>query len=164
MNILLVGYGKMGKAIEPIAVGRGHRISGKIDLQNGEGFKDTTKADVAIEFTQPESAVDNIKRCLDLHIPVVVGTTGWYERYDEVAEYCKKKDGTVFYASNYSMGVNVFFKLNEYLAKLMNNYPEYEVSVDETHHTQKKDSPSGTAITLAKSVLSNLGRKKEWVN
>ncbi|HZX74120.1 MAG TPA: dihydrodipicolinate reductase C-terminal domain-containing protein, partial [Cyclobacteriaceae bacterium] len=84
--------------------------------------------------------------------------------YDEVAEYCKKKDGTVFYASNYSMGVNVFFKLNEYLAKLMNNYPEYEVSVDETHHTQKKDSPSGTAITLAKSLLNNLGRKKEWVN
>src|ERR1700754_4617650 len=130
MNILLVGYGKMGKAIEPIAISHNHQIAGKIDVQSGEGFTSSTSADVAIEFTQPESAVDNIKHCLDLQIPVVVGTTGWYHRFDEVADYCKQKDGTVFYSSNYSMGVNVFFKLNEYLSRLMDRYPEYEVSID----------------------------------
>lgn len=164
MNILLVGYGKMGKAIEPIAISHGHHITGKIDLQTGENFSASTKADVAIEFTQPESAVDNIKRCIDLHIPVVVGTTGWYQRLEEVTDYCKKNNGTVFYASNYSMGVNVFFKLNDYLSKLMDRYPEYEVTIDETHHTQKKDAPSGTAITLAQGLIKNLERKKEWVN
>jgi 4-hydroxy-tetrahydrodipicolinate reductase len=164
MKILLVGYGKMGKAIEAIAVNHGHEIGGKIDIQTGEGFNASIKADVAIEFTQPESAVDNIKHCLDLQIPVVVGTTGWYHRFEEVADYCRKKDGTVFYASNFSMGVNVFFKLNEYLAKLMDRYPDYEVSIDETHHTQKKDAPSGTAITLAESLIKNIERKKRWVN
>lgn len=164
MDILLVGYGKMGKTIEPIATSRGHRIVGKIDVQTGEAFTASTKADVAIEFTQPESAVDNIKQCIDRQIPVVVGTTGWHHRLDEVTEYCQKKNGTVFYSSNYSMGVNLFFKLNEYLAKLMNRYPEYEVSMDETHHTQKKDAPSGTAITLAQSLIKHLDRKKKWIN
>jgi 4-hydroxy-tetrahydrodipicolinate reductase len=162
MKILLVGYGKMGKAIEKVAVERGHTIAGRVDIQTNETI--APGADVAIEFTQPEAAVSNITKCLSLGIPVVSGTTGWLEKLDEVKAACRKHDGAFFYASNYSLGVNIFFKVNEYLAKLMAGQESYDVSVDETHHTQKKDSPSGTAITIADGILKNLPRKKVWVN
>jgi 4-hydroxy-tetrahydrodipicolinate reductase len=162
MKILLVGYGKMGQAIEKIAVERGHAIVGRVDIQTNDTI--TSGADVAIEFTQPGAAVDNITKCLSAGIPVVSGTTGWLAKLDEVKSACRKHDGAFFYASNYSLGVNIFFKVNEYLAKLMAGQENYDVSVDETHHTQKKDSPSGTAITLAEGIIRNLPRKKLWVN
>jgi 4-hydroxy-tetrahydrodipicolinate reductase len=163
MKILLIGYGKMGKTIERIALSRGHEIAGIIDVNdNLTLFKEET--DVAIEFTQPEAAINNLKTCFDKNLPVVCGTTGWRHRQQEVESYCKEKNGTLLWSSNFSLGVNLFFKLNEYLAKLMNRYSQYEVSIDETHHTQKKDAPSGTAITLAEGILKNLDRKKKWVS
>ncbi|MCU0367874.1 MAG: 4-hydroxy-tetrahydrodipicolinate reductase [Cyclobacteriaceae bacterium] len=163
MKILLIGYGKMGKTIEQIAVKRGHEIVGKIDV--GDSLTQFDKqADVAIEFTQPEAAIQNLKTCFEKNIPVVCGTTGWRQHQVEVESYCKEKNGTLLWSSNFSLGVNLFFKLNEYLAKMMNRYTQYEVSIDETHHTQKKDAPSGTAITLAEGVLANLTRKKKWVS
>jgi 4-hydroxy-tetrahydrodipicolinate reductase len=162
MKILLVGYGKMGKAIERIAVERGHTITGRVDVQTTDVI--AGGADVAIEFTQPGSAVNNITKCLSFGIPVVSGTTGWLANIDEVKSACAKHNGAFFYASNYSLGVNIFFKVNEYLAKLMAGQEAYEVSVDETHHTQKKDAPSGTAITIAEGIIKNSPRKKSWVN
>ncbi|CAN5344767.1 4-hydroxy-tetrahydrodipicolinate reductase [soil metagenome] len=163
MRILLIGYGKMGKTIETIALERNHNIAGKIDPMTGLSFDFKNKADVAIEFSQPESAVANIKLCLDHGIPVISGTTGWLQHKRDVDEYCKAKQGTFFYASNYSLGVNIFFKLNEQLARMMRRHPEYDISIDEIHHTQKKDAPSGTAITLAEGVIGNLDQKKQWV-
>jgi 4-hydroxy-tetrahydrodipicolinate reductase len=161
MKILLIGYGKMGKTIERIAVSRGHEIVGRIDVGDDLSLFDK-EADVAIEFTQPEAAISNLKTCFEKGIPVVCGTTGWRQHQQEVEAYCKQKNGALLWSSNFSLGVNLFFKLNEYLAKLMNRYAQYEVSVDETHHTQKKDAPSGTAITLAEGVIKNLERKKKW--
>lgn len=162
MNILLIGYGKMGKTIEGIALQRGHTISGRIDEPTNQwGLK--AGSDVAIEFTHPDSAVGNLKKCFDAQLPVVCGTTGWLDKRQEVERYCLDQKATFFYASNYSLGVNLFFKLNEYLARLMNAHTNYEVILDETHHTQKKDAPSGTAITLAEGILANLERKTEWV-
>jgi len=161
MKILLIGYGKMGKIIEGIVKNRGHEVAGIIDVN--DRLADFHKpVDVAIEFTQPEAVVSNLKTCIDKGIPVVCGTTGWLMHRTEVENYCLEKKGAFFYASNYSLGVNLFFKLNEFLARLMDRYPQYAVSIDETHHTQKKDAPSGTAITLAEGVISNLNRKKEW--
>ena len=162
MKILLIGYGKMGKAVEKIALSRGHEIVGRADI----GTNDTIKAgaDVAIEFTQPESAVDNIRKCLGAGLPVVVGTTGWLSKLDAVQEMVASQNGTVFYASNFSLGVNIFFKVSEYLARLMNSQTGYEVEIHETHHTAKKDAPSGTAITLADGIIRNLGWKQQWVN
>jgi len=161
MKILLIGYGKMGKTIEAIALNRGHEIAGKIDVDdNLHAYKDPV--DVAIEFTQPQSVVSNLKACIDKGIPVVCGTTGWANQQQEVEHFCKVKNGTLLYSSNFSLGVNIFFKLNEYLARMMDRYPQYEVAIDETHHTQKKDAPSGTAISLAHGVIKNLTRKKEW--
>ncbi len=162
MQILLIGYGKMGKIIEAIAVERNHTIAGKIDPVSGLSFDFQTHVDVAIEFTQPSSAAANIRSCIDRKIPVLSGTTGWAENKKEVDDYCTKNGGTFFYASNYSLGVNIFFRLNEKLARMMGPHPEYNVSIDETHHTQKKDAPSGTAITLADGILKNLERKKRW--
>ncbi|NOT73724.1 MAG: 4-hydroxy-tetrahydrodipicolinate reductase [Cyclobacteriaceae bacterium] len=162
MNILLIGYGKMGKTIEAAALKRNHTIAGKLDPVAGLSFDFTKKPDVAIEFTTPDSAVSNIKLCLDHQVPVVSGTTGWLDRKKDVDDYCKQKNGTFFYASNYSLGVNLFFKLNEQLARMMERQGEYEVSIDEIHHTQKKDAPSGTGITLAEGVIKNLSRKKTW--
>ncbi len=161
MKIVLIGYGKMGKTIERIAQSRGHEIAGRIDVGDDIALFDKT-VDVAIEFTQPEAAVTNLKTCFEKGIPVVCGTTGWLGYKDEIEEHCQAKNGTLLYSSNFSLGVNLFFKLNEYLSKLMNRYDQYEVSIDETHHTQKKDAPSGTAITLAQGVLKNITRKKEW--
>ncbi len=151
----------MGKTIEGIALNRGNEIAGRIDVtDNLQDFNGTV--DVAIEFTQPEAAVKNLKTCFDKGIPVVCGTTGWGNHQAEVEAYCNSKGGTLLYSSNFSLGVNIFFKLNEYLARIMQNYTQYEVSIDETHHTQKKDAPSGTAISLAKGVLKNITRKTEW--
>ncbi len=166
MRIMLIGYGKMGKTIEQIALKRGHTIPVKIDVTNGADLKNITSKDVdaAIEFTQPESAFENIKQCIENGIPVVSGTTGWLDRKPEIEALCKIKGGAFFYASNYSVGVNLFFHFNKYLAKIMNNHPEFEVSTEEIHHTAKKDSPSGTGITLAEGILENIGRKQKWVN
>ncbi|WP_276374745.1 4-hydroxy-tetrahydrodipicolinate reductase [Chryseolinea sp. H1M3-3] len=162
MEIILLGYGKMGKIIERIAVDRGHHIAARIDVDNAAEFA-TAKGDVAIEFSHPDSAFENVKKCIERKLPVVCGTTGWLKRKPEIEALCKKMDGTFFYASNYSLGVNIFFKLNEYVARMMNNFSEYEISLDEIHHAEKKDAPSGTAITLAEGILNNVSRKKKWV-
>ena len=165
MNILLLGYGKMGKAIETIARERGHSIVGKADNElERNTLTFPIRPDVAIEFSMPESAVDNVKFCIDHNIPVVCGTTGWLARKQEVDDYCLKHHATLFYASNFSLGVNIFFKVNEYLARMMSGHSEYKVSVDETHHTQKRDAPSGTAITLAQGIIANLPHLKEWTD
>jgi 4-hydroxy-tetrahydrodipicolinate reductase len=163
MRIALVGYGKMGKAIERIALGRGHEISARVDADPSDIKQlEQGKHDTAIEFSIPEIAASNIKRCIELGIPVLSGTTGWLSQKSIVEDYCQEKGGTFFYASNYSLGVNLFFKLNEYLAQLISRYPEYSVSLEEIHHTQKKDAPSGTAITLAEGILKYSTRKTGW--
>ncbi len=166
MKIALIGYGKMGKAIEEIALQRSHEIVLRIHIDNTEEFtvNNVQQADVAIEFTSPHSAVDNIKKCIDAGVPVVSGSTGWLSRWDEVTGYCKQNNGSLLYASNFSIGVNLFFELNTYLAKLMSKYEEYGVSLEEIHHTEKKDAPSGTAITLAEQVMQFIPGKKSWVN
>lgn len=161
MNILIIGYGKMGKTIERIALDRGHSIAGKIDIDNASDL-DTVEADVAIEFSHPDAAYHNVKRCLERGIPVVCGTTGWLSKKEEIERICKDRDGAFFYASNYSLGVNIFFKVNQFLARIMNDFPEYDVSMNEIHHAEKKDAPSGTAITLAEGIMKNLQRKKSW--
>lgn len=166
MKIALIGYGKMGKAIEEIAIAKGHEIVLRIDMDNQHELtaENLSKADVAIEFTGPHSAVDNLKKLFDAGIPVVSGSTGWLEKWKEVKTYCESKNCGFIYASNYSIGVNLFFELNTYLAKLMSNHIDYEVSMEEIHHTQKKDAPSGTAITLAEQVLQHISSKQQWVN
>lgn len=163
MKIILLGYGKMGRTIEKIAIARGHEISARIDIDN-QNELDEAQGDVVIEFSHPDSAFNNITRCLLRKLPIVSGTTGWLDRRSEVVDLCSQVGGTFFYASNYSLGVNLFFKVNEYLAKIMNGFPEYEITMDEIHHSEKKDAPSGTAITLAEGILKNVGRKKSWVN
>jgi 4-hydroxy-tetrahydrodipicolinate reductase len=170
MNILLLGYGKMGKTIEVIALERGHQIAGRIDRMDGPGVNQadldnlsTDAVDVVIEFSSPESAVENITYCIERGWPVVCGTTGWLSDRDEVEKLCVEKKGAFFYASNYSIGVNLFFRLNKTLAQFMRNYPSYHVSMTEVHHTEKKDAPSGTAITLAEGVLEHLPNKHRWV-
>ena len=152
----------MGKTIEVIALERGHTIIGKVDNQE-ELMQFSAAADAAIEFSQPDAVINNLKYCFEKKIPVVCGTTGWLEQKKEIEALCKQKQSAFFYASNYSLGVNLFFKLNEYLAKLMSSRNGYEVSIDETHHTQKKDAPSGTAITIAEGILKNYPSKKGWV-
>jgi 4-hydroxy-tetrahydrodipicolinate reductase len=165
MHIALIGYGKMGKAIEEIALQRGHQIVLKIDISNAHDLnkENLSKADVAIEFTGPDSAVENIKKCLEAGVPVVSGSTGWLDRWEEVEQYCKEQNGGLLYASNFSIGVNIFFEANRQLARLMSTRNEYNVSIEEIHHTQKKDAPSGTAITLAEGILENLPVKNKWV-
>lgn len=163
MNILLVGYGKMGKTIERVALERGHHIAGRIDVDNLADLR-TAEADVAIEFSHPDAAYENVKKCVERKIPVVCGTTGWLERKREIDALTADLGASFFYASNYSLGVNLFFKLNEQLARMMDRFPAYDVSIDEVHHIQKKDSPSGTAITLAEGVMKHLDRKKSWIN
>lgn len=164
MKILLLGYGKMGKAIEQIAQERGHQVVEKIDVHNEETLRtlDAGRVDVAIEFSQPEAAARNIRHCLKQGIPVISGTTGWLKEKPAIEDYCIEINGTFFYASNFSIGVNIFFKLNEYLAGIMKQYPAYEPSIEEIHHTEKKDAPSGTAITLAEGMLKALKQKFEW--
>jgi 4-hydroxy-tetrahydrodipicolinate reductase len=165
MNLALIGYGKMGKEIERIALSRGHQIKLVIDINNPEDLTlaNLQKCDVAVEFTIPGTAVNNYYKCFEAGIPVVSGTTGWLHRKDEVYEMCKKKDGTFFYGSNFSVGVNLFFELNKKLAELMSGHEEYNVEMTEVHHTQKLDAPSGTAISLAEDIVSKTD-KKGWVN
>lgn len=166
LKIALVGYGKMGKIIEEIAVSRGHAIVLKIDLDNASDLnaENLSKADVAIEFTGPHSAYDNVKKCLAAGIPLVCGSTGWTEKLDEIKKLCEANNRTFLYASNFSVGVNIFFEVNKKLASLMAAHDDYEIQLEEIHHTQKKDAPSGTAITLAEQVLERISRKKGWVN
>jgi 4-hydroxy-tetrahydrodipicolinate reductase len=166
MKIALLGYGKMGKIIEKIATDRKHEIVLKIDQDNQEDLtaENLQMADVAIEFSTPGTVLNNIEHCLNAGVPVVVGTTGWYNSLPQLKEKFERSSSAMMYASNFSVGVNIFFYVNKVLAKMMNNYPYYDVQVEEIHHTQKLDSPSGTAITIAEGIIENLGSKKEWVN
>jgi 4-hydroxy-tetrahydrodipicolinate reductase len=166
MNIALIGYGKMGKAIEEIALQKGHEIVLKIDVENQHDLtiENLQKADVAIEFTGPENALNNINKCIDANIPVVSGSTGWLQHWPEVEKYCREKNGTLLYASNFSIGVNIFFEVNKRLAALISKQPAYDVTIEEIHHTAKKDSPSGTAITLAEQIIKEIPRKSTWIN
>lgn len=162
MKLALIGYGKMGKAIEEIALKRSHQIV----LKAGRNWlpDEIDGCDVAIEFSQPEAAVRNIEICLDKKVPVVIGTTGWYSEYERLAGICRNSGGAMLAASNFSIGVNIFFKLNQYLAGLMNHQPEYEVTLNETHHVHKLDAPSGTAITLANDLVQMIDRKNRWIS
>ena len=166
MNIALIGYGKMGHTIERLAPTHGHRITTTIDVDNREAAfaSDTFRhADVAIEFTGPQTAYDNILRCLRAGLPVVSGSTGWTARMDELKAHCHELGGAFFYASNFSLGMNLFFAINDRLAELMNAYPNYDVSLTETHHIHKLDAPSGTAITLAEDIIRRVDRKTRWI-
>lgn len=166
MNIALIGYGKMGQAIEKIALERGHKVTAIVDEKKGTTTENLNpqKVDVAIEFTQPMSAFDNLHKCITLGIPAISGTTGWLERYQELKDHALAKNGTLLYSSNFSLGVNLFFKINEYVAALMNKYPAYQVAMEEIHHTHKKDAPSGTAITLAEGIIRKHDEYTKWVN
>lgn len=164
MNIALIGYGKMGREIEKIARERGHHIVCTIDVNENDKFNspEFKSADVAIEFTSPESAVTNYRKAFAANIPVVSGTTGWLEQLDEIKRECEQNGKTFFYASNFSLGVNIFFALNAHLAKIMDQFPDYDVRMEETHHIHKLDAPSGTAITLAEGIIENVNRKQKW--
>lgn len=166
MRIVLIGYGKMGKEIERIAIDRGHQIVSKIDIENPDDLISLTnkEVDVAIEFSNPISAFSNIMKCIEKQIPIVCGTTGWLEKKAEVEKATQSFDSTFFYASNYSIGVNLFFKLNKQLAKLMQPHAGYDIYTNEIHHVEKKDSPSGTAITIAEGIMSQYSNKTKWVN
>jgi 4-hydroxy-tetrahydrodipicolinate reductase len=166
MNIALIGYGKMGKEIEKIAVSRGHHIKLIIDIDNQHELtaENLKKCDVAIEFTIPHNAVKNYQVCFEAGIPVVSGTTGWLDKKEDVLKMCAEKDGTFFYGSNFSVGVNLFFELNRKLAELMAPYKEYDVKMTEVHHIHKLDAPSGTAIGLAEDILELFPGKTTWVN
>lgn len=166
MKIALIGYGKMGHMIEEIAKQRGHDIVLKIDVSNQQDFtgESIAKADVAIEFTGPDSAFENVMKCLRFGIATVSGSTGWNDKIEEVKSYCQHNNGSFLHTSNFSIGVNIFFEVNKLLARLMASQPEYDVVMREIHHTAKKDAPSGTAVTLAEQILSSLPRKKNWVN
>ena len=164
MNIAIIGYGKMGKMIESIAVERGHHIILKIDIDNQDDFTQANleKAQVAIEFSKPETAFANVSRCIEYGVPVVSGSTGWHNRLDEVKRLCTECNGSMLCTSNFSLGVNIFFEINRNLARMMNRFPDYAVNIEEIHHTQKLDAPSGTAITLAEDVISEISRIEKW--
>ncbi|WP_274956981.1 4-hydroxy-tetrahydrodipicolinate reductase [Millionella massiliensis] len=164
MKIALIGYGKMGHEIEKILVSRGHTLPLIIDQDNTDQLtaENLNQCDVAIEFTTPATAFDNIVTCLKAGIPTVCGTTAWLDRLPEVTDLCQQTSGAFFYASNYSIGVNIFFAINRQLARMMNQFPEYDVTLNEVHHVQKKDAPSGTAVTLAEDILAGIDRKTSW--
>ncbi|MEO8962843.1 MAG: 4-hydroxy-tetrahydrodipicolinate reductase [Ginsengibacter sp.] len=166
MKIALLGYGKMGQAIEEIALQKGHQVVLRINDQNLDDLtkENIRKADVAIEFTNPQSAVENILFCFNENVPIVCGTTGWLSQLNMVQAKCKELNGTFLSATNFSIGVNIFFELNKKLASLMQAHSDYDVALEEIHHTEKKDAPSGTAITLAEGILSTLQDKSKWVN
>lgn len=165
MKIAIIGYGKLGRMIESIALEKGHTIGSRIDIDNQELLEPDSlgKHDVAIEFTRPETARANITKCLDAGIPVVSGTTGWISELPPIIDRCRKENGSFLYASNFSLGVNILFHLNKKLAAIMNNYDQYDIRMQEVHHTQKLDAPSGTALTLAEGILEEIDRKKKWV-
>ncbi|RZL13729.1 MAG: 4-hydroxy-tetrahydrodipicolinate reductase [Pedobacter sp.] len=166
MKIALLGFGKMGQIIERFALERGHEIVLKITADNlaDLNVSNLKKADVAIDFSAPDAAVDNIYKCFEASLPIVVGTTGWYGELQKIKNDCLASNNTLLYGSNFSIGVNLFFHLNRVLAKLMNNYPAYDVQVEEIHHTQKLDAPSGTAMTIAEDIIESVERKAEWLN
>ena len=166
MKIALIGYGKMGKLLEHFAQERGHEICITIDADNASDIRSERfkEADVAIEFSVPHAALEHIYDAFEADVPIVVGTTGWYDELAAVEQKCRAGNNTLLYASNFSVGVNVFCYVNKVLAKLMNRYPQYDVQVEEIHHTQKLDAPSGTAITIAEGILDGLERKNTWVN
>lgn len=166
MKVAIIGYGKMGREIEKILLQRGHEVALIIDQENATDLnaENLKKIDVAIEFTTPATAYHNIRTCLECGTAIVSGTTGWTDRLKELQELCKEKGGAMFYASNYSIGVNLMFRLNRELARMMNAFNGYNVAMTETHHTEKKDSPSGTAVTLAEDIIARLDRKTGWVN
>lgn len=159
MKIALLGYGKMGKVIEKIAIQRGHEIV--LRKTSSDTFEGLENADAAIDFSVPTAAVTNISACLNTGIPVISGTTGWLEDYEKMATLCNEKNGAFIYGSNFSLGVNIFFELNEHLAKIMSKFNQYQVEMEEIHHTQKLDAPSGTAISLAKGIINN-SHYKNW--
>lgn len=166
MKIALIGYGKMGKAIEEIANAGGDEIVLKISSNNRAEFtiENLQKANVAIEFTNPQSAVVNIKQCIEAGVPVISGSTGWLQHFEDVKKFCIEKKGGLLFASNFSVGVNIYFALNKYLASLMSLNNDYASSIEEIHHTQKKDAPSGTAISLAEDLMKKITSKTNWIN
>lgn len=166
MKVVILGYGKMGQLIEKFAMKRGHEIFLVVDKYNRDSISasDIADADVAIDFSEPAAALDNIHLCFEANLPIVVGTTGWYEQLDEVKSICEDENQTMLYGSNFSIGVNVFFHVNKLLAKAMNPYKQYDVQVEEIHHIHKLDAPSGTAITIAEGILENTPAKTNWVN
>ena len=166
MKVALLGYGKMGQIIERFALERGHEVVLKINADNLDDLNkaNLSKADVAIDFSAPDAAIGNIYACFEANLPIVVGTTGWYGQLQEVKNECLSSNNTLLYGSNFSIGVNIFFHVNKVLAKLMSNFPAYDVQVEEIHHTQKLDSPSGTAMTIAEGIIEELDGKTEWVN
>ena len=166
MNIVISGYGRMGKEVEKIALNRNHHILATIDTTTDWEKISTLKAEIeaVIDFSLPESAFENIERCFKMGIPVVTGTTGWYNHLNEIKEKCKKLNGTLFYAPNFSVGVNIFFKANQQLARMMNGIEGYKVSIKETHHIHKLDAPSGTAIKSAEDIIAEIESLTEWVN
>jgi len=166
MRIALIGYGKMGKAIENVALKKGHEVVLKINDTNLEDFTrdNISSADVAIEFTGPHSAFENLQKLIGWNVPVVSGSTGWTDQLPAIVELNKKHEGSFLYASNFSIGVNLFFELNKKLASLMASHPEYNIRLEEIHHTEKKDAPSGTAITLAEQIIQSNQQKRKWVN
>ena len=161
MKVAIIGYGKMGKAIERILLDRGHEVVARFGSK-GIDRELLQPADVAIEFSIPETAVENLNTCFDLSVPVVCGTTGWLDHYSEVTKRCLDTKGALLYASNFSLGVNIFFAVNDHLAGIMNGFEDYDISIEEIHHTQKLDAPSGTAITLAQQITDKIDRKNAW--
>ncbi len=166
MNVAIIGYGKMGREIEKILIRRGHSVPLIIDMNNAEDLnaENLAKVDVAIEFTTPHTAYANLRKCIEAGTPVVSGTTGWLERYDELKSLCEERGSALFYASNYSLGVNLMFRINKQLAALMNKFDGYSVEVEEIHHIHKLDAPSGTAITIAEGLIEELDCIDSWVN
>jgi 4-hydroxy-tetrahydrodipicolinate reductase len=166
MKIALIGYGKMGKAIEEIALQRGHQVVLTIATKNKRDLtpENLSKADVAIEFTGPETAFENVMTCMKAGIPLICGSTGWLDQLETARAACVDHNAALLVASNFSIGVNIFFEVNKKLAELMQSHPEYNVKMEEIHHTQKRDAPSGTAITLAEQILDKIDRKSNWIN
>ena len=166
MRVAIIGYGKMGHEIERILLSRGHSVALIIDQNNAHDLNAENLAgiDVAIEFSTPDTAYTNVRTCIECGTPVVSGTTGWHDRLEELQALCREKNSTMIWSSNYSLGVNITFRLNRYLAELMNRFDAYNVAIEEIHHTQKKDAPSGTAISLANDIIERVERKGEWVN
>ena len=164
MNIALFGYGKMGKVIEKIALDRGHHISAKVTSSNLKDSVNLSTTDVVIEFSTPETAIENIKFCLEHKLPVIIGTTGWYSELEQLSKLCSEKGGAMLHATNFSLGVNIFFEINEQLAKIMNKFQDYTPAVIEIHHTEKLDAPSGTGITLCEGIIKHSDQLNSWVN